>query len=525
LRRAPGIAPTGFRVTLFAERTLAQHSAPARGLAASSLARAALAFGLILAWCALIRLPYFNHSAPDDGFFTEVALLWRQGQLPYVSAFDIKPPGFFAVLALSQSLFGAGFAALRAVGTLSDAATVGLMVYLAGRYGAPGVGLFAALLFPWFSQVVIADDSYSFLIAVTTAAMAIGLSGLPTTRKAALAGLALGAACTVKQTAVFEGVALLAILFGEARSADQRARVVAAFVAAAALAPLAFVADFAAHGALAPMLADVVGVALSRPGAESDHVSLLGGLARFVYRARDMLPVLIAAAATGLLQAWMPRPRAPIPALSAWFAAALVGALVQRALYATYLGPLMAPALLLSGFGGAALLRVRPALARGARLCTIGLALFEAAASLASTAARWRSGPNTLDGLAAAIQAERPRAEDRLYVTQSGSTFVWLYALTGLRPATPFFIPLQSMCDFPGAGPERLVEAFAARPRFVVVGVKESRYNCERENASAAIEAALSSGYRRIARVACDDRHCAKSEDYSVYEITTPSAQ
>jgi len=512
-------------VTLFAERTMDRQGALARAFAASPFARVAIAFAIVLAWCALVRLPYLNFNTPDGGFFTEVALLWRQGQLPYVGAFDIKPPGFFAVLALSQSMFGPGAAALHAVGTVSDAATIALMLHLARRHGAPGVGVYAALLFPWFSQVVIGDDSYSFLIAVTTAAMAIGLSDLPMPRRAALAGLAIGAACVVKQTAVFEGAALLAILLSDTRAAGRRAGVVALFIVAASLAPLACVAYFAAHGALDAMLSDVVGVALLRPGSSSDGVSLWRGLSRFVYRAKDLLPVLIAAALTSLLQFRAPRPRAPIPALSAWFAAALAGVFVQHALYSTYLGPLLAPALLLSGFGGAVVLRARPALARGARYCAVAVATFVATTSLALTALRWQIEANTIEDVAAAIRAEHPGGQDRLYVIQSASTFVWLYPLTGLRPATPFLIPLQSMCDFPNVGPRRILEAFAAHPRFVVAGVAENRYNCEVDAASASIEAALRRDYRRIASVACDGRHCAKGEDYGVYEIVSPSAQ
>ena len=100
---------------------------------------------------------------------------------------------------------------------------------------------------------------------------------------------------------------------------------------------------------------------------------------------------------------------------------------------------------------------------------------------------------------------------------------VWLYALAELRPATPFFIPLQSLCDFPGAGPRRISEAFATHPRFVVAGAWERRYNCELESARALIDAALQSDYRRIASIACDDRHCAKGEDYDLYEIIAPA--
>ena len=79
-------------------------------ISASSATRARLGAIVVLAstlaWTALVRLPLIRHSGADDAFYTEVALLWRQGVLPYVGAFDIKPPGVFAVLALTQSILG-----------------------------------------------------------------------------------------------------------------------------------------------------------------------------------------------------------------------------------------------------------------------------------------------------------------------------------------------------------------------------------------------------------------------------------
>src|SRR5271154_2289336 len=199
-------------MTLAASRSLERTGVVARLGGAATRISPPLAFVVLVAWTALIRWPFAHYSNPDEGFFTEVAWLWRQGVPPYVGAFDLKPPGFFAALALSQSILGAGPVALHAIGVASDALTATLLFHLARRFGATGVGVFAALLFPLLPQIVVRNDCYDLLIALTTLAMAFALSALAPMRKAALAGLAIGAACMVKQTAVFEAAALLVIV-------------------------------------------------------------------------------------------------------------------------------------------------------------------------------------------------------------------------------------------------------------------------------------------------------------------------
>ena len=107
------------------------------------------------AWTTLVRLPLLQRHGADDAFYTEVALLWRQGVLPYVGAFDIKPPGIFAVLAVAQALLKSNLAALNAVSIASDALTAGLVMILGRRYGQPIVGVAAAAMYPILSETVV----------------------------------------------------------------------------------------------------------------------------------------------------------------------------------------------------------------------------------------------------------------------------------------------------------------------------------------------------------------------------------
>jgi hypothetical protein len=473
----------------------------------------ALSFLILIAWVALIRWPFRHYGNPDDGFFTEVALLWRQGVVPYVGVFDLKPPGFFAALALSQSIFGAGPAALHAIGVASDALTAALLFHLARRHGAVGVGVFSALLFPLLPQIVVRNDGYDFLIALTTLAMFLALSGLAPMRKAALAGLCIGGACIVKQTAAFEAVALFAILARDVEARGRHLQTMLAFAIAAAAAPLACVAYFASRGALGAMLTDVVSLALRRPGAASDGVSLLDGVGRLVKYSSDIGPVLAVATATALAQCRVAAPPAPIRALSLWFAFALLGVLAQHALLSCYLAPLLAPAVLLCGFGVAAVWPKDSTLARWAGVGAIGLAAVEVLVGFRLGGTRERVDLGSVDQVAVAIRAAGARAEDRLFVVNAVPDAVWIYSAAGVRPASPYLIQSQLLSNFPAVGPARIAEAMATRPRFVVVSAIPFRYGAEVAGARDIAEAALRQDYRRLARIG------SGAEGYDLYEI------
>ena len=62
----------------------------------------------------------------------------------------------------------------------------------------------------------------------------------------------------------------------------------------------------------------------------------------------------------------------------------------------------------------------------------------------------------------------------------------WLNVAYDLAPPTPYFHWFHTLCDFPGAGPRRLAEALASRPRFLVVADPSKRFQCELENMSSA---------------------------------------
>jgi hypothetical protein len=270
----------------------------------STTALAATILVAALAWTWLVRLPLFRLDCLDDAGYVGLAHFWTRGVLPYARIFDFKPPGLFALVALAQSAFGPTLESLRAVSIASDALAATGLFFLARRFGRPAVGLFAAALYPILSEIAIGNDAYCPLAALTILAFLAALSPLSPLRRSVLAGLAIGAAATVKQTAGFEAMALLAILTLAPDAAPGRVRAALAFILAAALAPLGFLLYFAWRGAAGALIADTVVGALARPASASEGLSFAGGLLRFLPLQKGLLPL------TGLCVLALARARA-----------------------------------------------------------------------------------------------------------------------------------------------------------------------------------------------------------------------
>jgi hypothetical protein len=489
-------------------------SPPRRFAVSPALAWAGVVFAA-LAWTALVRLPLWRMDGLDDAFYVEVARLWMRGLPPYLTVYDVKPPGFFALLAVTEAALGPTLDALRALAVVGDAATAVALLMLGRRIGAPAVGVAAALVYPLLSELVTANDAYCPLAALTTFAFVAALSRRPPIERALVAGLLIGAAGAVKQTAGFEALALIAVLAGAPEGEGRRLRVAAAFLVAAAVAPLAFLAYFAAEGGAGALVADAFVGALTRPASASEGLTFLDGLGRFfLLQKSDM--VLFALVCLALLRRRAlaaALPEAPLGALVLWFAAAAAGVVVQRSIAVTYLGPTLAPGLLIAGLG---LTRAAPELARmpeWARLAaltvvSVAIALVHPGNDLS---ARFEGA--ALAETAAAIRAAGWTPGDRLYVVNRG---LWLYGALDAQPPTRFLYPGHTLCDFKDRGPGLVAEILAARPRFVVVADRRIHYVCEQADRWRAVDGALSTAYRHVA-------HSAGAADaFDLYEAAAP---
>lgn len=483
----------------------------ARRLSDSPLAAAFLVYGAALAWTILVRLPLWRMDGLDDAFYVEVAHLWTRGVLPYVGAFDVKPPGFFAILAGAQMLLGASLDSLRAVAVAFDALAAAALYFLARRFGGVSLGVFALILYPVLSELVTSNDAYSPLGALTILAFLAALSPLSLMKRAALAGLFIGAAGAVKQSAGFEAIALVAILLGAPESAGRRGRAALAFVAGAALAPLGFLLYFAAHGAAPALIEDALIGAFLRPASASEGLTFVDGVSRYFVLQKSVVAIF------GLVGLALLRRRAlrdalalaPLGALELWFALASLSVVAQRAIAITYLGPTLAPGLLLAGL---CIVKATPELnpiPAALRLVALGLASLATALAIPGNDLSVRQESRALAAAAAAIRASGPTSRDALYVVNRGA---WLYGELELAPPTKYFYPGHTLCDFQQQGPGLLAEILGAEPRYLVVAERRIHYVCERRDRWALVDAALKQSYRRIAHAAGD------VDSYDVYE-------
>ena len=424
---------------------------------------------LVGLWALAWHLPAHGLRGPDDGFFIAVAHLWNTGAPPYLNAFDVKPPGFFALLALAQRLFGASQATLNGLTAVSDVVAAIALWRIGRRLGGPCVGVFAAFAYPALSQMLAANPIYPPLAAATTTAFALALLPFALTARAALAGLAIGFAVTIKQTAFLEALALMWMILRDPEAEGRRVGVAFAFAAGAATAPLAFALIFAAEGAFAPLVADVVGAAMRRP--EMGGEPLAQNVARFLSVQAKMWPVatLAAVAATQWRSLFPGAPAGRAEGVTLWFAASWLELTLQHSRWLFYLGPTFAPALLLCGGVIAAVLHNQQL-----KRATLAV-LFAITIVFAFPFRIWPFlDPDDAPAVAAAARAiaERsPAPQDRLLAIDAGTR---LNVTTGLAPPTPYFHFMHLLCDFPGAGPERLRQALAAQPRFVVLASQPS---------------------------------------------------
>ena len=245
-------------------------------------ATAVLPFLLILAWSAAVRLPFYGMANGDEFFFSVIAGQWLHGGMPYVTAFDVKPPGIFFIYAVAQALFGASYATIKGLEIVAVAAGAGALFVMLSAAGLKRLAAWSAVLYPVYTLAFDGTAAVNmlvqlpFIIATFGAVIAATAADASLRRRLAgafFAGLAIGAAGMIKQTAVFEATAafLLLAVYG---TGGLRLKMLALFVAGAAVPALGFAAYFLAVGHFSEMVRDVVVLALQR--TDADVVSAYG---------------------------------------------------------------------------------------------------------------------------------------------------------------------------------------------------------------------------------------------------------
>jgi 4-amino-4-deoxy-L-arabinose transferase-like glycosyltransferase len=88
----------------------------------------------LAAFVAVLHVPDFFRTIADynEGFYAVIGREVVAGHLPYVTAWEAKPPAFFAIVALAMAVFGINFTALHLLAVAATIAIV-LCVYAVGR--------------------------------------------------------------------------------------------------------------------------------------------------------------------------------------------------------------------------------------------------------------------------------------------------------------------------------------------------------------------------------------------------------
>ena len=108
-----------------------------------------LPLALILLWTAIVRLPFYGTSNGDEYFFSIVAGEWLRGGLPYVDAFDIKPPGLFFIYAVVQGVFGASAATFKGMEIVAVALGGWAMFAMLRRHASARLATAPSSTIPW----------------------------------------------------------------------------------------------------------------------------------------------------------------------------------------------------------------------------------------------------------------------------------------------------------------------------------------------------------------------------------------
>lgn len=448
----------------------------ARNLRAILLISIALA-----AWAILLRAPFLqagqiNH---DDALYWLIGDAWRRGAAPYITYWDLKPPGLYLLYAGVASLFGNRPEGVRLLAMVAVWLTsLGIWRIGSRHTKVPGAGPVAAALYVPYTLVWygLASEPEMFIAPLVTWAVALALeANSPDARRPGLrfpaVGLLVGIALTLKQTAVFEG----ALLFGLIALSTRRMYPVAAFCAGAAIPPLGFLAAFAAFGQADRMVSAVIVSALQRVGGD---VRASIAPAQFIILLLPGAP-LVAAALVGLVERRALVERAPLGLLAAWTGVSALSILAMHASYQYYYQALLAPLCLLSGVTIAHLWRSTDRAPRAAAVALAVSSLVFPAVWFPSTGEAKLAGARTPDRIARYLAEATHGSGGSLYVVDYQPV---VYQLSGLRPATRFPIPMQLVCPFPAIGerPEReIARTMASRPDFLVISASRAALLCE----------------------------------------------
>ena len=410
----------------------------------------------------------------DAAVFSQVAGRLLDGVIPYVGAWDHKPPGIYLADAGAQALLG-WLGAWTADWLVTLVATAGIGIAVAAALARLGVGGWPR----WLAAAGAVGLAAQYLVALggglteapaavlAGAAMALALSG-PRRGQLLAVGMLLGLAITFSVQTTPAIVAILILLRASAKGL--------ALVAIGFVVPLSLVVGWLAlAGALPAAFDAVVGYTAAYRASNAGYGGALSGpLISWTLLASL---ALIAPAILGASHAWAPAGPRRMAAAAAlgWVAVAVVLFAIQGRFLAHYVIPLAVP---LGVLGGLGLERVARSLNLRRKAVERAVVILPLAMTLAiSIAAGAIAGYMEAAPLAANSQRLQAVASYIRHTgREAGTMLVWgnqprLYDLAQRAPAMQFsyFYPLTT----PGYTTQGMIDGVARQlvehpPLFVV---------------------------------------------------------
>ncbi len=430
-----------------------------------------------------VRLPFAHFIDDDEAFYSLVGQRWLHGLWPYTGSFDVKPPLLFAMFAAVQAVFGMSLATIKGLEIAcviwGAIALQRLIARQAAWRDATPVSLWAGGLFPLLSlaqggmtaanALLLSPFVISAVSAMSKAAETRGPEVSPL-RQVFLAGLWIGLAGMVKQTAVFEALGLAGFALWHFRG-RRPVQVLLVFVAGAALPALAFAAGFAAVGHFGDMWQAVVAGAMARTSLKISGGPHVFWLLKFIVLMSPLAVLAGMAISAGLRRHAIAQtfPASLFGLAALWAFCASAGCIAGQSDLSYYAIPLIAPLLILSG---AFVMSVAPRAGMPRYLTILGFAvavLGQAAWSERDVlSGGLQSGDDYAAAHAAAVELKRLgwQPSDDLMTPQRG---LFTFVALGATPRSRYFHSMHLMCHFPTPDPHPLFGALAARPRFIIL--------------------------------------------------------
>lgn len=397
-------------------------------------ARVAAFWSLIVLALLALRVPAIVEPAGNDqSLYMYVADQVRHGGVPYVDAWDQKPPAIFFLYAAVRSVWPHQSAV--AVADVLGAGAIAALLFVIGRRTIGGHGggvaasVFALFSHPSFARlsgIYVRGQCEVFIALAVTAAMALGWRRDRRAMHLFAAGIGLGVAFWLK----YNALAYAAPLFFALVLSDEReprtwtaiaGRVAWVTAGAAAVSALVLL-YFAAHGAIGALWLATIDYNL-RYSSETYTAGAAGAL-RYIIElplergGADMLWFLGLAGAACLVVTGWRRHRALTIIVLAWLAASILSILVNGARNLPQYFVQAAPALALACAAGLLYTWRSGRLGQAITVLIVAAGLWRVGVDAPVGGLRWGALPQLIDNIAFDVSYARGHVSRAAYLSR-----------------------------------------------------------------------------------------------------------